>query len=193
MRNQDYYEDLIAAFMKATPSVRGTRLVEAPSETRRRETRKRPEEKFTDIVTGTRVNLNQQYHERLHQARTTFIVALAALIFGILLVFVGAILTFTISLPIGIVTTISSTIVEVVSALALKFHRDTNDRLDHLSRDLHKVELTTLSMEYISRISDPKAHDEAIADLIQQLNASDLNATTSLTPPDDSKKPDAFP
>lgn len=180
MRNQDYYEDLVAAFMEATPSVRGARLIEAPlsSEARGLEPQKRAEEEFPDIVTGTRVHLNRQYHERLYQARATFMVALAALILGILLVFVGAILTFTISLPIGVVTTISSTIVEIVSALALKFHGDTNDRLDRLSRELYIVEQTSLSMEYISRISDPKAHDEAITDLIRRLHASDLDATT---------------
>jgi hypothetical protein len=184
MINQDYYEDLSSAFIKATPSVKGSRLLDA-SELRSGEAQKPSEEKFIDIVTGTRAKLDQQYHERLYQAHTTFIIALATLVLGILLIFVGVILTFIISLPTGIVTAASSIVVEIVSALAFTFYKNTNDRLDSLQKELSFTESTLVLVDHIS---DPKTRNKAIIDLIGRIPSFDPNAATSLIPPDASQK-----
>jgi hypothetical protein len=178
---ESLYADLLEALERATPSAREphryssaiplplppevlsaiSRGLEGPPKTAF----------LIDLLTG-RDRLNRLYQERLNQARITFAVALTALVLGILLVFIGIILTFTNSLPIGIITTISSVAVEIVSALAFKFNGDTNNRLDRLNKELNIIEQTSLSMEYINQITEPKVRNKAIADLIKRLHAS---------------------
>jgi hypothetical protein len=81
-----------------------------------------------------------------------------------------------------IIVSVSSVVVEVASALAFKFHGDTNDRLDRLGREAFIVEQTRLSMQYILEISDTKARDDAIADLVRRLQASAPDKDTNSNP-----------
>jgi len=129
-------------------------------------------ESNTDFIEFTNAQLQRQMQERLYQARATFAVALAALLLGILLIFVGVILAFTINLSIGVITTTSSVIVEIVSALAFKFNGDTNSRLDSLYRDLYVVKQTSLSIEYIEQLQEIYLRIDGVADLVKRLHAS---------------------
>lgn len=124
---------------------------------------------FHNFIEVTRHHLDERYKERLKQAQLAFIAALTALIIGIILVFLGVACIFLVSLPLGAVTAASSSISSIVSALAFKFNKEANDRLDTVSRELSVLERVDLAMRYIGYISDTEKKDQAITDLTKQL------------------------
>jgi hypothetical protein len=115
--------------------------------------------------------LHKVYEDSYRQAHRSFNVALAALVTGILLIIVGSILAYTMNLPIGILTSVSSTITEIVSVLAFKLSADSNKRLESYSKELSAVELANWSIQYIEQMENNQERDRAIADLVRDLRA----------------------
>lgn len=116
-----------------------------------------------------RVYIDQQHQERLKQAHISFIVALVMLILGILLILTGVICMFVISFPAGAATSVSSIVVGSISALAFKFKKDIDNRLDIIIKDINTLEKSSIAMHYIGFITDLDAKDKAIRDLINRL------------------------
>ncbi len=116
-------------------------------------------------------DLGLQRQERLRQVKATFIVALTSLIVGMLLVFIGTIFIFAVSVPVGSVTAIASIISSIVSALAFKFNKEANDRVDTIARELIVLAKADMAMQYIYEISDAKRRDKAIEDLARNMYA----------------------
>ncbi len=133
------------------------------------------ETSFLNFIEITRHHLDQRYQERLKQAQLAFIVALTALIIGIILVFLGVACIFLISLPVGAVTAASSSISSIISALAFRFNKEANDRLDTVGRELSILERVNVAMRYIGYISDAEKKDQAITDLTKQLYSGNSN------------------
>lgn len=69
----------------------------------------------------------------------------------------------------GIVTTISGALANFIGVGILRFNKEANDRLDIITSELNLYDRTTIVMQYIEHISDPKERNEAIRDLIKQL------------------------
>jgi hypothetical protein len=120
-------------------------------------------------IERTRASVLSQRKERLAQARTSFAVAIAALILGISLVLIGIILVFTVGLPVGIVTSASSIVTDIVSGLAFTFYREANNRLDENAKEMNVLDKASIAMDFISRITDIEKKDKAIEDLAKNL------------------------
>jgi ABC-type multidrug transport system fused ATPase/permease subunit len=129
---------------------------------------------FLSLIDITRDHLNSQQQERFHQARVAFMIALLALILGIVLVFAGVVCIFVMSLPIGAVTAASSSISSLISALAFRFNKEANDRLDTVAKELSILDRASVAMYYISYITDAEKKDQAITDLTKQLSSFPL-------------------
>lgn len=98
---------------------------------------------FPNQVNYKRLTLDNLRTERLNQVRATFTTAIAALILGILLVFTGVVLAFTVNLSLGIITTVSSVVTGITSSLAFKFHANANSDLNKIINQLIIVEQTS--------------------------------------------------
>jgi hypothetical protein len=135
------------------------------------------------IINSAHRQLTLQQQERRFQARSTFIVALSALILGVILIIIGVFCAFFINLSVGTVTCASSVIMDIVGVLCFRFHKEANDRYDKISQELRNLTIASTSMHYITiYISDPDKKDQAISDLIKQLHSLSPNNDTTQTP-----------
>lgn len=109
--------------------------------------------------------------ERLSQAHKTFYVAIGILIVGIAIIFIGAGIAFANgNLGGGGITAAVGAIVNAISALAFKFNRDANQRLDQAQKDLFRIEQARTALSFSSYITDPEKRDEVIAHLIKEFS-----------------------
>ncbi len=134
----------------------------------------------SETFENTRKRADQQHRERLNQARAAFVITLVTLTLGILLVFIGIVCIYTINLAAGTVTAIAGTVVNIISALAFRFYKETNDRLDDEARGISTLDRISVGMHFIiCYISDTEKKDQAIDDLTRYLYTfpSDLDNT----------------
>jgi hypothetical protein len=122
-----------------------------------------------ELIVVAREYLDRQRQERLSQAHITFAAAFIALITGTVLVFIALICIYTASLPVGAATVVASLISDIISALAFRFNKEANERLDSVTRELSILDRTELATRYIGYISHTEAKDRAITDLIKWL------------------------
>jgi len=109
--------------------------------------------------------------ERIRQAQRTFNTAIALLIIGVVIIFVGVGIMFAGgNLGGGGITAGIGAITEIISALVFKFNHDTNNRLDEIQKDLSAIEKAQIALSLSSHITDSARRDEAIAEVIKELN-----------------------
>jgi ABC-type multidrug transport system fused ATPase/permease subunit len=124
---------------------------------------------MTSWIVETRKVLAARRQEYLSEARISFIVALSALILGILLVFSGVILIFTVGLQAGAVTSSSSIVTGIVCALAFQFNQQAHDRLDGLAKEMNALDNVYIAISLASEISDQIKRDSAIEEVIRKI------------------------
>lgn len=127
------------------------------------------EAQFLAEVQLRRDLLNQQRQRQLAQGRIVFFTALALLSFGVLLALAGILGIYFFNLAAGTITVASGTIIDLISAVVLRFNKQENERLDALTKELSILDRTTMAMQYIHQISDAEKKDQAILDLAKQL------------------------
>jgi ABC-type multidrug transport system ATPase subunit len=113
--------------------------------------------------------LAKRHQERVQQTNITYYVSLTCLLLGILLVFVGIILIFADKLEGGVLTTISSAIISIVSGLAFVFNKQANDLEREDTKQMRTLGKSYEAMGYISTLTDEKKKDELIEKLVEKL------------------------
>ena len=100
--------------------------------------------------------------EQMRQARFTFNLALVLCVIGtlILLAGVATLLFGKLQTDKAGLTVASGLITDALSFFAIKFHRETNNRLDEIRRDEHMFKL-------IGQIVEPAIKDQAISTLVK--------------------------
>lgn len=113
--------------------------------------------------------------ERIRQAKNTFNAALALVVIGVLIIFVGVgLLLFRDSVNAGVLTTAIGGVIEVISALLFKLNHETNNRLDEIGKDLSSIEAAKIAMTLIDKIEDPSKRDDAIREAARDLRAQGI-------------------
>lgn len=116
--------------------------------------------------------------ERIRQARSTFNAAIALVVIGVLIIFVGvALILLRQTTTSGSLTAALGAVTEVISAILFRFHNQTNSKLDELGRELSVIESARIAMMLIEKIEDPAKRDDAIRDAARDLRARG-NVTT---------------
>lgn len=111
--------------------------------------------------------LEKIFGEQMRQAKITFNVALAIGVFGAIVWLLGIVklLFFQLAPVAGGITVASGQIMNILSFFMIKFHRETNSRLDEIRRDERAIEL-------VATIQDRQKRDGAISDLAKALRRS---------------------
>jgi hypothetical protein len=109
----------------------------------------------------TRPVRHQVHGEQMRQAKLTFNAAIAIGALGTLVLLSGIVVSFF-DVPRGVSPTAAGIVMDVLSFFAIKFHRETNQRLDEIRRDENAIAL-------VARIQDIRKRDEAICNLVKGL------------------------
>ena len=109
----------------------------------------------------TRPVRHQVHGEQMRQAKLTFNAAIAIGALGTLVLLSGIVISFF-DLAKGVSPTAAGIVMDVLSFFAIKFHRETNQRLDEIRRDENAIAL-------VARIQDIRKRDEAICNLVKGL------------------------
>src|SRR5262249_24816725 len=104
---------------------------------------------------------HQVQGEQMRQAKLTFNVAIAIGALGTLVLLSGIVVSFF-DVRRGVSPTAAGIVMDVLSFFAIKFHRETNQRLDEIRRDENAIAL-------VARIQDLEKRDEAICNLVKAL------------------------
>lgn len=120
-------------------------------------------------IVETRKALASQRKESLSAAHRSFMVALAALIIGILLVFAGVVLGFTVDLKVGIVIAACSIVSGIVCGLAFKFNQQAHDRLDEIAKGMNRLDSAYVASNLASHIAEQDKRDKAIEELVKRM------------------------
>jgi drug/metabolite transporter superfamily protein YnfA len=113
--------------------------------------------------------------ERIRQAKATFNAALALVVIGVLIIFVGVgLLLFRDTVNAGALTAAIGGVTEVISALLFKLNHETNNRLDEIGKDLSSIEAAQIAMTLIDKIEDPSKRDDAIREAARDLRAQGI-------------------
>jgi hypothetical protein len=109
----------------------------------------------------TRPIRHQVQGEQMRQAKLTFNAAIAIGVLGTLVLLCGIVVSFF-DVQRGASPTAAGIVMDVLSFFAIKFHRETNQRLDEIRRDENAIAL-------VARIRDARKRDEAICNLVKAL------------------------
>ena len=109
----------------------------------------------------TRPVRHQVQGEQMRQAKLTFNAAIAIGVLGTLVLLSGIVVSFFDARR-GVSPTAAGIVMDVLSFFAIKFHRETNQRLDEIRRDENAIAL-------VARIRDVRTRDEAICNLVKGL------------------------
>lgn len=131
---------------------------------------KGPDKETREKLDALRERAETLQNEQVRQARLTFNVAIGLLIVGVLIIFSGsAILLLQEKAGTGTFTVVAGGIAEIISVVLFGFHKQTNDKLDILRKELSKIEAARFSMTLIEKIEDPVKRDDAIRETVQKL------------------------
>lgn len=125
-------------------------------------------EELKESIKHNKGALSSRHKERIQQTNITYYVSVFCLILGIILIFIGTILIFAGKLGGGILTTISSTIISIVSGLAFTFNKRANDLEREDTREMRTLEKSSEAMGYISTMTDEVKKNELIEKLIEK-------------------------
>ncbi len=138
-------------------------------------------EKESEIATDAALEaLNTTYDstleirdERMRQARLAFNAALALMIIGVLIIFVGvALLWVKPQIDQGIITVAIGAITEVISVLVFSFNKEANNRLEEVRKELSAIETARVGLSMAKQISDLEKRDDAIAELTRRVQSN---------------------
>ena len=131
-----------------------------------------PEDKFEEIDDFFALSdqlarpIGQIQKEQVRQARITFDVALGIGVTGTVILLVGVASFLFHGFPASDmgrgITVAAGIVMNLLSFFMIKFHRETNNRLDEIRRDESAIRL-------IAQIQDPVKKDEAIYELAKAL------------------------
>jgi hypothetical protein len=114
--------------------------------------------------------------EQMRQAKVTFNAAIVVGVIGTLVLLLGVGVSFFSIGTGGVSSTAAGIVLDTLSFFAIKFHRETNQRLDEIRRDESAIAL-------VAQISDVKKRDDAIGNLVKGLRTH----TVASNPDQDSK------
>src|SRR5215831_17476391 len=109
----------------------------------------------------TRPVRHQVQGEQMRQAKLTFNAAIGIGALGTLVLLSGIVVSFF-DVGKGLSPTAAGIVMDILSFFAIKFHRETNQRLDEIRRDENAIAL-------VARIQDFGKRDEAICNLVKGL------------------------
>jgi len=127
-----------------------------------------------DIVTDAAIKALDATHtsvlsirvERMRQARLAFNTALILMIVGVIVTFIGVgFLIFGGNIEAGIISVLSGTVSEIISAVVFRFNKEANNRLDEVRKELSRIEMAKIGLSLAKEISDMEKRDAAISDL----------------------------
>jgi hypothetical protein len=101
-------------------------------------------------------------NEQMRQAGITFNAAMSIGVIGTVVLLAGilSLLFSTLQTDKGGLTLGAGIVMDVLSFFMIKFHRETNNRLDEIRRDEN-------AMKLVGQITDPAARNQAIAELVR--------------------------
>lgn len=117
-----------------------------------------------EIVDPEQAHINEIYKERIRQAKLSFNCALPLGIAGVLVSLVGA---FFWEHGGGKVSVGAGIVMNAVSFFLMKFHGETNRRLDETMRALRDARREDRLFTRALAITDPKIRDETIAQFVK--------------------------
>ena len=104
--------------------------------------------------------------ERMRQAKTAFNVAIALMVIGVLIIFLGvALLYLKESVESGLITVGVGAVSEILSVIVFGFNKETNNRLDELRKDMSVIEMARVGLTIAKEIEDQEKRDHAISEL----------------------------
>ncbi len=104
--------------------------------------------------------------ERMRQAKTAFNVAIALMVIGVLIIFLGvALLYLKESFESGLITVGVGAVSEILSVIVFGFNKETNNRLDELRKDMSVIEMARVGLTIAKEIEDQEKRDHAISEL----------------------------
>ena len=104
--------------------------------------------------------------ERMRQAKTAFNVAIALMVIGVLIIFIGVVLLYLKeSVESGLITVGIGAISEILSIIVFGFNKETNNRLDELRKDMSVIEIARVGLIIAKEIEDQEKRDHAISEL----------------------------
>ena len=108
--------------------------------------------------------------ERMRQAKTAFNVAIALMVIGVLIIFLGVALFYIKeSIESGLITVGVGAVSEVLSVIVFGFNKETNNRLDELRKDMSVIEMARVGLTIAKEIEDQEKRDHAISELSLRL------------------------
>ncbi len=108
--------------------------------------------------------------ERMRQAKTAFNVAIALMVIGVLIIFLGVALFYLKeSIESGSITVGVGAVSEVLSVIVFGFNKETNNRLDELRKDMSVIEMARVGLTIAKEIEDQEKRDHAISELSLRL------------------------
>jgi hypothetical protein len=128
-------------------------------------------EEFFSVADQLARPIGNIQREQVRQARITFNAALAIGVTGTLVLLAGVtsfLFRSSHATDAGRAITVAAGIImDVLSFFMIKFHRETNSRLDEIRRDESAIRL-------VAQIQDPRKRDEAICELAKVLRRGTL-------------------
>lgn len=108
--------------------------------------------------------------ERMRQAKTAFNVAIALMIVGVLIIFLGVgLLYFKDGFESGLITIAVGAISEILSVVVFGFNKEANNRLDELRKDMSVIETARVGLSIAKQIDDQGKRDDAISELSKKV------------------------
>lgn len=104
--------------------------------------------------------------ERMRQAKTAFNVAIALMVIGVLIIFLGVgLLYLKEGLQSGLITIGAGAILEILSVVVFGFNKETNNRLDELRKDMSVIDTARVGLSIAKQIENQEKRDDAISEL----------------------------
>ena len=139
-------------------------------------------QEFLDAYHNYQLDAYHGYHKvRITQASLSFYAALALLVIGTFIVFVGIILLFTSNIQAGSVSLVSGTVSDIISILVLKFYGDSNNRLDQTAKGVDAQvakEMAMLTTITVATDLLGRGEKEVAEELVRKIQASFLSVST---------------
>lgn len=104
--------------------------------------------------------------ERMRQAKLAFNTAIALMIIGVIIVFLGVgLLYIKESFESGLISIVVGAVSEILSLIVFGFNKETNNRLDDLRKDMSIIETARVGLSIAKQIESQEKRDDAISEL----------------------------
>ncbi len=135
-----------------------------------RDIEKLNEKEEKKVIEKSTASIEHVRKELLRQAKLAFNCAIFTILFGVLLIGIGAIFLMLGNITVSVFTSISGAISELLSYILIKFSNRSNDKLEKIKQDLNKLESARIGLEMVENIENKEDKDKALKVLIESIS-----------------------